>query len=48
MPLGIPYGLTKNIKYFDFFKKEIIIINTEFSSYLDPPILKGRVYFIRQ
>ena len=47
MPLGIFYSLIKNIKYFNFFKEEIIIINAEFSFYLNPLIFKSGVYFIR-
>ena len=46
--LGIPYNLTKEVKHFGFFRKEIIMVNTELSLYLNPPILKGRVYFIGQ
>ena len=48
VPLGVPYSLTKEVEYFSFFRKEIVIVNTEFSLYLNPPILKGRVYPIRQ
>jgi len=44
VPLGIPYGLTKEVEHFGFFKKEIVVVNAELSSYLNPPILKGRVY----
>jgi len=47
VPLGVPSGLTKEVEYFGFFRKEIVIINTELSSYLNPPILKGRVYPVR-
>jgi len=47
VPLGIPYSSTKNIEYFSFFREEVIIINVEFPSYLDPLILKSGVYFIR-
>jgi len=43
VPLGIPYNLIKNIKHFNFFKEEIIIINMEFSFYLNPLILKNKV-----
>jgi hypothetical protein len=46
--LGISYSLTKDIKHLSFFKEEIVIINTKLSLYLNPPILKGRVYPIRQ
>jgi hypothetical protein len=45
--LGIPSSLSKEIKYFGFFREEIVIVNVELSSYLDPLILKGRVYPIR-
>jgi len=48
VPLGIPYGLTKEVEHFGFFRKEIVMVNIELSSYLNPPILKGRVYPIRQ
>jgi hypothetical protein len=47
VPLGIPYGSTKEVEYFGFFGKEIVIVNAELSLYLNPPILKGRVYSIR-
>jgi hypothetical protein len=42
--LGVPCGSTKEVEYFGFFKKEIVVVNTELSSYLNPLILKGRVY----
>ena len=45
--LGIPYSLTKDIEYFSFFKKEIVVVNIELSLYLNPPIFKGRVYPIK-
>jgi hypothetical protein len=48
VPLGVPSGLTKEVEHFGFFRKEIVIINAKLSSYLNPPILKGRVYPIRQ
>ena len=47
VPLGVSYGLTKEVEYFGFFGKEIVIVNAELSSYLNPLILKGRVYPIR-
>jgi hypothetical protein len=47
VPLGVPSGLTKEVEYFSFFGKEVVIVNTELSLYLNPPILKGRVYPIR-
>ena len=46
--LSIPYSLTKNIKHFSFFKKEIIIVNIELFLYLNLLIFKSRVYFIKQ
>ena len=45
--LGIPYNLTKDIEYFGFIRGEMVIINTEFSLYLDPLILKGRIYPVK-
>jgi len=47
MLLGVPNSLTKEVKYFSFFRGEIIIINTELSLYLDPLIFKNKVYFIK-
>jgi hypothetical protein len=47
VPLSIPYGLTKEIEYFGFFRKEIVIVNAELSSYLNPLVFKGRVYPVR-
>jgi len=46
--LGIPSGLTKEVEYFSFFRKEIVIVNAELSLYLNPLILKGRVYPVKQ
>jgi hypothetical protein len=46
--LGISCSLTKDIKHLSFFKEEIIIINMELFLYLNPPILKGRVYPVKQ
>ena len=37
--LDIPYSLTKKAEHFGFIKREIVIINIEFSLYLDPLIL---------
>ena len=48
MPLGIPYSSAKKVEHFGFFRGEIVIINLEFFLYLDSPVLKGRVYLIRQ
>jgi len=47
VPLGVPSGSTKEVEYFGFFRKEIIMVNTELSLYLNPLILKGRVYPVR-
>jgi hypothetical protein len=46
--LGISCSLTKDIKNLGFFKEEIVVINIELSSYLNPPIFNGRVYPIKQ
>ena len=46
--MGVPYGSTKEVKHFGFFRKEIVIVNAELSLYLNPLIFKGRVYPIRQ
>jgi len=48
VPLGVPCSLTKEVEYFGFFRKEIVIVNMELFLYLNPPILKGRVYPVRQ
>jgi hypothetical protein len=48
VPLGVPYGLTKEVEYFSFFGKEIVVVNAELLLYLNPPIFKSRVYPIRQ
>jgi len=47
VPLGVPNSLTKEIEHFSFFRKEIVIVNAELSLYLNPLILKGRVYPIK-
>ena len=47
VPLGVPSSSTKEVEHFGFFRKEIIIVNAELSLYLNPLILKGRVYPIR-
>jgi len=47
VPLGIPSGLTKEVKHFSFFKKEIVIVNIKLFLYLNPLIFKGRVYPIK-
>jgi hypothetical protein len=46
--LGISYSLTKEVEHLGFFKKKMVVVNTKFSSYLNPPILKGRVYSVKQ
>jgi hypothetical protein len=46
--LGISYNLTKDIEHLGFFREKIVVINMELSLYLNPPILKGRVYPVRQ
>jgi len=45
--LGVPSSLTKEVEHFSFFRNEIVIVNAELSLYLNPLILKGRVYPIR-
>jgi len=47
VPLGVPSSSTKEIEHFSFFRKEMVIVNTELSLYLNPLILKGRVYSVR-
>jgi len=47
VPLGVPSGLTKDVEHFGFFRKEIVVVNAELSFYLNPLILKGRVYSVR-
>jgi len=46
--LGVPSSSTKEVKHLSFFGKEIVVVNTELSLYLNPLILKGRVYPVRQ
>jgi len=48
MLLGVPNSLIKKIKYFSFFREEIVVVNTELSLHLNPPIFKNGVYPIRQ
>ena len=48
MPLGVPYSSTKEVEHFGFFRKEIVVVNMELSLYLNPLILKGRVYPVGQ
>ena len=45
--LGISCSLTKDIEHFGFIRGEMVIINAEFSLYLDPLILKSKVYPVR-
>jgi hypothetical protein len=47
VPLSVPRSLTKEVEYFSFFEKEIVIVNIELSLYLNPLVLKGRVYPVR-
>jgi len=47
VPLGVPNSLTKEVKHFSFFRKEMVIVNAELSLYLNPLILKGRVYPVK-
>jgi len=47
VPLGIPCGSTKEVKHLGFFKKEMVVVNIKLFLYLNPPILKGRVYPVR-
>ena len=42
--LGVPYSSTKEVEHFSFFRKEIVVVNTELPLYLNPLILKSRVY----
>ena len=48
VPLSVPHSSAKEVEHFGFFRKEIVIVNAELSLYLNPPILKGRVYPVRQ
>ena len=47
MLLGISCSSSKEIKYFSFIREEMVIINAEFSLYLDSPIFKSGVYPIK-
>ena len=47
VPLSVPYGLTKEVEHFSFFRKEMVVVNTELSLYLNPPIFKGGVYPVK-
>jgi hypothetical protein len=46
--LNISCSSTKDIKHLGFFREEMVVINMELSLYLNPPILKNRVYPVRQ
>ena len=46
--LGISCSLIKDIKHLGSLKEKIVIVNAEFSLYLNPLIFKGRVYPVRQ
>jgi len=48
MLLGIFNSSTEKVKHFGFFGGEMVIVNIELSSHLNPPIFKGGVYFIGQ
>ena len=48
VPLSVPRSSTKEVEYSCFFGKEIVVVNAELSSYLNPPVLKGRVYPVGQ
>jgi len=48
VPLGVPNSLTKKVEHFSFLRKEIVIVNAGFFLYLNPLILKGRIYPVRQ
>ena len=45
--LNISYSLIKDIEHLGFFKEKIVVVNAEFSLYLNPLIFKGRVYSVR-
>ena len=47
VPLGVPSGLTKDVKHFGFFRKEVVIVNAELFLYLNSLILKSRVYSVK-
>ena len=44
--LGTPSSSAKKVEHFSFFGVEMVVINVEFSLYLDPPILKSGVYSV--
>jgi hypothetical protein len=47
VPLGVSCSSTKEVEHFSFFRKEIVVVNVELFLYLNPLILKGRVYPVR-
>jgi len=46
--LGVPSGSTKEVEHFSFLRKEIVVVNIELFLYLNPLILKGRVYSVKE
>ena len=46
--LSVPRSSAKEVEHFGFFRKEIVVVNAELSLYLNPLILKGRVYPVGQ
>ena len=46
VPLCISYSSSKDIEHLGLFRSEVVLINVEFSLYLDSLVLKGRVYAI--
>ena len=46
--LGVPHSSAKEVEHFGLFRGEMVMVNLEFSLYLDPLVLKGRVYPIGQ
>jgi len=46
--LGVPHSSAKEVEHFGLFGGEMVVVDLEFSLYLDPLVLKGRVYPIRQ
>jgi len=47
VPLGVPSGSTKKVEHFGFLRKEMVVVNAKLSLYLNPLILKGRVYPVK-
>ena len=46
--LGVPHSSAKEVEHFGLFRGEMVVVNLEFSLNLDPPVLKGKIYPIRQ